>query len=204
MTRSGLDRARETQWLQLALKGSDDAFGHLVEAYKGPVFNVCYRLLGDRAEAEDASQETFLKAYRSLRSYDPERKFSSWLLAIASHHCIDRLRRRRGQWVSFEELPAEGEPWDPGPGPEAISHQRERASRVGRLLLRLSPQDRSVIVLRYWHDMGMEEIAQTLALTESAVKSRLHRARRELASQWLEAEAERGEVEGLRHGSPVV
>lgn len=204
MTGSGLDRTREAQWLQLALKGSDDAFAHLVEAYQGPVFNICYRLLGDRVEAEDASQETFLRAYRNLRSYDLERKFSSWLLSIASHYCIDRLRRRRVRWVSLEDLPADGEPLDAGPGPEAVSHQRERASRVENLLLGLGPQDRSVIVLRYWHDMGVEEIAQTLALTESAVKSRLHRARRELASQWLEEEAGRGEAERLRHGSPAV
>jgi RNA polymerase sigma-70 factor (ECF subfamily) len=190
--------------LQLALEGSDDAFAQLVEAFQRPVFNVCYRLLGDRAEAEDASQETFLRAYRNLRSYDPQRKFSTWLLSIASHYCIDRLRRRRVPWASLEELPAEGELSDTAPGPEAVSQQRDSERRVEHLLRRLGTQDRSVIVLRYWHDMGVEEIAQTLSLTESAVKSRLHRARKELASRWLEAEARHGETERVGYESPAV
>jgi len=85
----------EKVWIQRALAGDQDAFACLVEAYQTAVYNLAYRMLGNAVEAEDAAQEAFLKAYTRLKTYDSGRKFSSWLLAIASHHCIDRLRQRR-------------------------------------------------------------------------------------------------------------
>src|SRR4030067_2573477 len=98
------DRTAEQEWLQLALEGDDLAFTQLVEAFQGPVFNLCCRMLGDPVEAEDAAQESFLRAHQNLRRYDPDRKFATWLLSIASHYCIDRLRRRRLKLVPLEDL----------------------------------------------------------------------------------------------------
>ena len=77
---------READWIKRARQGDDDAFAMVVEAYQGPVFNLCYRMLGDSFEAEDAAQEVFLKAYRNLGRFDPERKFVNWILSIASNH----------------------------------------------------------------------------------------------------------------------
>ena len=111
--------ADEQAWLEQASKGDKVAFGHLVEAYQTPVYNLAYRMLGNMVEAEDAAQETFIRAYTRLDTYDPTRKFSSWLLAITSHYCIDLLRKRRIQTMplddlppleEFEELVGEGEP----------------------------------------------------------------------------------------------
>ena len=89
----------ESNWIQQARAGdqaaSADAFSRLVEAYQTPIYNLAYRMLGNRTEAEDAAQETFIRAYTRLDTYDPGRKFSSWLLSIASHYCVDVLRRRR-------------------------------------------------------------------------------------------------------------
>ena len=85
----------EKRWLQEARAGDEEAFSRIVEAYQRPVFNLCYRMLGERTLAEDAAQETFLRAFLGLKRYDPKRPFITWLLSIASHHCIDRLRRRR-------------------------------------------------------------------------------------------------------------
>jgi RNA polymerase sigma-70 factor (ECF subfamily) len=178
------DAAAEAGWLEQARRGDDEAFARLVEAYQVPVFNLCFRILGEAAEAEDASQETFLRAYRSLSSYDPQRKLSSWLLSIASHHCIDRLRRRRLVSLPLEDLGPTEDPADPGPGPEASLADEERRQAVRRLLDQLAPQDRAAIVLRYWYDLPVEEIGETLGLSVSAVKSRLHRARRTMAEVW--------------------
>jgi RNA polymerase sigma-70 factor (ECF subfamily) len=178
------DAAAEAGWLEQARRGDDEAFARLVEAYQVPVFNLCFRILGEAAEAEDASQETFLRAYRSLSSYDPQRKLSSWLLSIASHHCIDRLRRRRLVSLPLEDLGPAEDPADPGPGPEASLADEERRQAVRRLLDQLAPQDRAAIVLRYWYDLPVEEIGETLGLSVSAVKSRLHRARRTMAEVW--------------------
>ena len=100
-------QAQEQAWALAAQKGDQVAFMHIVEAYQRPVYNLCYRMLGDSAEAEDAAQETFLRAYTKLDTYQQTRKFSSWLLAIASHYCIDKLRQRRHTVVSWDELP----PW---------------------------------------------------------------------------------------------
>jgi len=76
-----------------ALHGDDDAFSMLVETYQNPVYNLCYRMLGENTAAEDAAQETFWRAYQNLKFYDPQRSFATWLLSIAAHHCIDLQRK---------------------------------------------------------------------------------------------------------------
>ena len=180
----------ETEWIRLAREGDQAAFGRLVVAYQTPVYNLAYRMLGDAGEAEEAAQETFLRAYTHLRSYDPQRPFRSWLLSIGSHYCIDLLRRRRITWLAFEDEIAapdgsteftEVRLTGNSPNPEAAVARREQAEQIQQLLATLSPTDRAAITLRYWYDCSYEEIAEALSLTVSAVKSRLHRARRALA-----------------------
>jgi len=178
------DPAEEKLWIQGALEGDDQAFTRLVDAYQRPVFNLCYRMLGDPLEAEDAAQESFLRAHRNLRRYDPERKFASWMLSIASHHCIDRLRRRRLQIVSMEDLLPGQEKPTPDPGPEDRFVRLEMQEQVKVMLSSLSAVDRAAVILLYWYDYSYEEIGSVLSLSISAVKSRLHRARRELATNW--------------------
>lgn len=176
---------RLSQAVVNAQNGDEQAFTLLVEAYQRPVFNLCYRMLGEARDAEDAAQETFLRAYKALRSYDRQRPFSTWLLSIAAHHCIDQIRRRRYPLVSVEELPVPDLP-DGAPGLEAGLSRREEQQRVRQLLAALEPTDRAAVVMYYWYDFSYEEIGQMLKLTLSAVKSRLHRARRLMAAKWLE------------------
>jgi RNA polymerase sigma-70 factor (ECF subfamily) len=184
----------ETEWLRLARDGDKDAFGCLVKAYETPVYNLAYRMLGNGAEAEEAAQEAFLRVYSNLHRYDPKRSFRSWLFSIASHYCIDRLRRRRLTWLSLdEEYVPPGALARSEPGPEGIVSRREHEKWIQRLLSELSPTDRAAITLRYWYDCSYQEIGEVLELTVSAVKSRLHRARRALAEAM---EGERG------HGMP--
>jgi RNA polymerase sigma-70 factor (ECF subfamily) len=171
----------EADWVVAAQAGDRGAFAQLVDLYQRPVYSLAYRMLGNPADAEDAAQETFLKAYRSLSAFDRARPFSTWLLSIAAHHCIDRLRRKRMREVSLDALP----PWRWLPAetvdPEHAAERADHASRIEALLDTLPPDYRVVVVLRYWHDLGYSEIADVLGDTESAVKSRLHRARRLLA-----------------------
>jgi RNA polymerase sigma-70 factor (ECF subfamily) len=141
-------------------------------------------MLGNAVEAEDAAQETFLKAYTHLNTYDPDRKFSSWLLAIASHHCIDRLRQRRWGWLSLDELP----PWRwlaNSSQPEEVVIRREEGGEVRQLLDQLPPHYRATVVLHYWYGLSYQEIAEAMETTESAVKSTLYRARQMLAQGTL-------------------
>src|SRR5687767_7171840 len=164
----------------------------LVGEYQTHVYNLCYRMLGEPEAAEDAAQESFLRAYQNLQRYDRNRPFATWLLSIAAHYCIDRLRRRKLSVFSLDEENDEGvtfEIADPAsPNPEAESVKREERDRLHILLKDLDETDRAAIVLRYWHDCSEIEIAESLNLTVSAVKSRLHRARRALAGMWQEGE----------------
>jgi RNA polymerase sigma-70 factor (ECF subfamily) len=174
----------EATWVQQARAGDQAAFARLVEAYQTPVYNLAYRMLGNMVEAEDAAQETFIRAYTRLDTYDPTRKFSSWLLAIASHYCVDMLRRRRMNYLSFDELPPMVELSMPRTTqPEQVVISQQNASAVQRLLDTLPPAYRTPVVLRYWYDMSYREIAETMGVTESTIKTRLHRARAKLARQ---------------------
>lgn len=173
----------EGQWVQAALAGDQRAFAQLVDAYKVPVYNICFRMLGNQADAEDAAQETFVRIYTRLSSYDPQQKLSSWVLAVASHYCIDRLRRQHIRWLSLDDLLPVHEVADDEKQPETILLQNEQSSEVQSLLQSLPAEYRIVIALRYWQDLSYEEIARAVGSTESAVKSRLHRAREMMAHQ---------------------
>ncbi len=173
---------QELQWIAAARRGDRNAFSKLVQAYQIPVFNLTYRMLGNAQEAEDAAQETFLRAYKRLSTYQPDKKFSNWILSIASHYCIDLLRRRRFQWLSIDDDPVME--WLPSDEeqPDNAALRGERAEEVRALLERLDPSYRAPLVLRYWHDLSYKEIASMLELTEPAVKTRLHRARLQMAA----------------------
>ena len=165
------------------LAGDQQAFAGLVEKYKDSVFNVAYRMLGNSSEAEDVAQEAFVRAYTQLRTYKDTHRFSTWLLSIASHLAIDQLRRRR-----FLALPLENVPFlewiaDLSLGPEESALAVEASDEMQRVLSTLPSKYRAVLVLRYWHDLSYEEIAETLHLTPPLVKARLHRARELVARQ---------------------
>lgn len=178
----------ERELILHAKDGNVEAFTNLVDLYQVPVYNLCYRMLGNLEQAEDAAQETFLKAYKGLRRYDPDRCFSTWLLSIASHQCIDWLRRKRLSIFSLEQLlPSQQKP-DAKLGPEETLVLNERQLEVREILNRLGTRDRALVVLHYWYDLSYEDIAQSLSLSTSAVKSRLYRARRQLAQIWMERE----------------
>lgn len=196
-------RYPESEWLQAAIQGSDEAFTQLVETYQKPVYNLCYRMLGDALEAEDAAQESFWRAYQGLKKYDPQRPFITWLLSIAAHYCIDQQRRRRLPLVSVEVLPEETVP-DATPNPERVVSQRLEDKRLRALLAALPPQDRAALVLRYWYDLSDEEIGQMLGMTVSAIKSRLFRARKQLAVSWEAEQTSSAPIAKEKNGTPAL
>lgn len=176
----------ESKLFELSRDGDEEAFAQLVDRYQTPVYNLCYRMLGDTAEAEDAAQEVFIKAYGNMKRYDPARKFINWILTIASNHCIDRLRKRKFQLISLEEWMSGPKPGSSEVGLESLVIAKEGREDIQEMIGQLGAQDRAAIILRYWYDMSYEEIASTLTLSIGAVKSRLHRARRDIAKIWQE------------------
>jgi RNA polymerase sigma-70 factor (ECF subfamily) len=166
--------------VQAALRGDQAAFGDLVARYQTAVYNMAYRMLGDPTEAEDASQEVFVRAWNQLHTFQQERRFSTWLLSIASHLCIDLLRRRKPT-APLDDVALYVESNEPEP--DEVALQSEQRDIVKKLLNTLPEKYRSVTVLRYYNDLSYDEIARMTGLTESAVKTQLHRARRMLADQ---------------------
>ena len=182
-----MDPAEEEQiWILRSLQDDPQAFANLVTRYQRQVYNLAYRMLGNPEDAEDAAQEVFLRAYTALPSFELGRKFSSWLLSIASNLCIDILRRRRYAWMSLEDVSFRLA--SPAEEPAGAVLRQEQAGQVQHLLQRLPEKYRLVVILRYWYDMAYDEIATTTGLSLNTVKTRLHRARLMLAKALQEDE----------------
>ncbi len=187
---AGVEVLSDTELVALVLNGQQEAFASLIERYKDAVQNLAYRMLSNVTEAEDVTQEVFVRAYTQLATYKPTHKFSTWLLSIASHLAIDQLRRRRFLAVPLEDVPFLEWVADLGVGPEQAALAGEQQDEIQAYLQRLHSKYRSVIVLRYWYDLSYDEIASALDLTPALVKARLHRARELLARYMRENQAQ--------------
>jgi RNA polymerase sigma-70 factor (ECF subfamily) len=200
--RRNVVQGNESEWLIRAQNGDAQAFTNVVETYERPVFNLCFRMLGNAQDAEDAAQETFVRAYQSIRRYDNSRAFSTWILSIAAHYCIDQIRKRRVQVVSVEDLPYPDLP-DHSPGMESNLSRREEQQKIRGVLEILDATDRAAVVMYYWYDFSYEEICQALSISMSALKSRLHRARRAMAEEWLRTDTDQSVHENAQNPRPT-
>ncbi len=178
------DSPEQTMWLNSTKNGDSTAFSCIVERYQQPVYNLCYRMLDNANDAEDAAQEVFTRVYSKLDTYDETSKFSTWLFSIASHYCIDRLRKRQLKLIPWDDLGSWYQfPDQDSPQPEKVLIEAEIAQEV-RTCLNVLPADyRVALILKYWHAMSYQEIAQTLDTTVGAIKSKLFRARKMIADK---------------------
>lgn len=154
--------------------------------YEKPVFSLIVRMVRDRQLAEDLSQETFIKAHRALASYNPERRFSSWLFKIAHNTTIDHLRRQRIPTAPLQS----GAPESPSladvledrsaPSPAAQAEAADLATALEQALVQLRAEYREVVVLRFSQGLAYQEIAEVTGLPIGTVKTHLHRARKQL------------------------
>jgi len=167
-----------------ARAGDPEAFGSVFREHGDDVLRVCRRMLGGTEAAEDARSEVFLKARRALDGYDEERSFRSWLLAIASNHCIDQLRRIATERRVFADVARDpGEL--PGPDPTPLSRllARERQDALDAAVAALPIKYRLPLLLRYFSDASYDEIAASLGTTRGQVGTLLFRAKRTLREQ---------------------
>lgn len=165
----------DSQLVAMTLGGNHEAFATLVERYDRAVYHLAFRTLRDAEEARDATQEAFFKAFRSLRTFKPEAKFSTWIFSIVYHASCDRLNRRKR--YSGEELPDRA---DPGPTPEAQAIAADEAGRLRAAIEQLPEKYRAVITLYHLQGRQYEEIAQVLNLPLGTVKTHLFRAKEQL------------------------
>lgn len=168
-------------------RGEVQAFGELVRRYQSAVFNVCYRMLGERMEAEDLAQETFIRAYRRLATFDVDRPFGPWVRRVATRVCLNHLDRSTPPSQELDEdrdrplVPAGNEP-------ERVLAGAQASAALRRAILELPPRYRAVIELRHYQEMSYAEIAELLEIPLSDVKSHLYRARKTLARSLTESD----------------
>ncbi|MCC7361644.1 MAG: sigma-70 family RNA polymerase sigma factor [Anaerolineales bacterium] len=172
--------ANDGELAQRAHAGDAAAYGALVERYQGAVFNVCYRMLHERAAAEDLAQEAFLRAHARLELYDTARPFGPWIKRVAANLCLNHLEGQRPSLPLDEERDAP-DPDPLGQDPAAVQEAAEAAAAVRAAIAGLPPHYRVVIELRHFQDLSYSEIAAALGKPVSDVKSHLFRARKLLA-----------------------
>lgn len=172
--------APELEWVRRAKQGDREAFGEIVHCHQQTVFNVAFRLLENVHDAEDATQEAFIRAYQFLDKFDSDRPLSPWLKRIAVNVCLNRLEAQKPASSLDDDLAPVP---DPHPGPEALTVLRDRDERIRVELHRLPLRYRIVIELRHFQDLSYEEIAKQLRQPVSDVKSNLFRARKLLSER---------------------
>ncbi len=174
----------ETRLAKLARTGDRGAFADLVELYQDKIYHLAYRMVGNRQEAEDIVQETFLRVFRSLDRYDEKQKFSTWIYRIGTNLAIDQLRKRKAVY-SLDADVSDGEgatDWysmlkseEPTPEGEVLLSETQR--RIHEAIEALPKKYKSVVILKYLHDMSLQEISDVLELPVTTVKTRVHRGR---------------------------
>jgi RNA polymerase sigma-70 factor, ECF subfamily len=192
------ERPVEVSLTRLALRGDRAAFARLIDLHQRAVFGLCLRLLQDREEARDAAQETFVRAWGALATYDPSNPFAPWLLRIARNHCIDVARRRlpASRRVELDAARCAGRDAPPELPDGAASPADEQlvaaqqASSVGAAVAALPRNYREVIQLFHVEHMSYKEIAATLEVPIGTVMTWLHRARARLRERMAEEERE--------------
>jgi RNA polymerase sigma-70 factor, ECF subfamily len=171
--------------IQQCLNGDQAAWDLIVARYWRKVFNVAYKFVGKHDEAEDLTQDIFLKIFKSLETFDRRANFQTWLISISRNLCIDHYRSIRKERETIDRVidPNDLEPAAPDPGPVAALEQRDRVTLLRRALATLPETLRTAVLMRDIQEMSYQEIAARLRLPEGTVKSRINRGRTELARQ---------------------
>ncbi len=175
--------------IKQVIKGDQNAFGEIVELYKDKVFHICFRMLGNRHEAEDIAQEAFVRAYVNIKTFNQNKKFSTWLFRIATNLCIDRIRKKKPDYYLDAEvsgtdgLTMYSQVASSTPLPEDEVENLELQSTIQQEISKLPEKYRSVIVLKYIEELPLQEISEILDLPLGTVKTRVHRGREALRKQ---------------------
>ena len=187
---------QDQELLNRCLAGEDSAWEALLKGHTRKIYNLCYRFTGRVEEAEDVTQEVFIKVFQTLKTYDAAQgSFSTWLNRVARNHLVDHYRRTRKDRVTSsleDELPAVQDAPSPHAEPTGQVESRERKEILQLALDKLSPDLREAVILRDLHDLDYEEIALVLKVPQGTVKSRINRGRLELGRVLKRMEGMRG------------
>jgi RNA polymerase sigma factor (sigma-70 family) len=176
---------QDLELIKRCLGGENAAWEALLRTHTSKVYNLCYRFTGNTSQAEDLTQEVFIKIYQTLKSFDPSQgSFTTWLNRIARNHLVDHYRRTKRDRIT-DSIEDKGEKVEEKPAagfdPQSAVESRERRELLQAALAMLSPEMREAVILRDLQELDYQEIAQVLGTPEGTVKSRINRGRLELA-----------------------
>jgi RNA polymerase sigma-70 factor (ECF subfamily) len=171
--------------IERCLNGDQAAWEQIVRLYRRKVFNVAYKFVGSHDQAEDLTQDVFLKLFKSLDTFDRRANFQTWLISVSRNLCIDHYRavRKERETINRDVDPADHPPISPDMRADTRLERRDRVTLLRRALEKLAPTLRTAVMLRDIQELTYQEIATTLRLPEGTVKSRINRGRTELARQ---------------------
>lgn len=197
-----MDRQEEQDLIARVCRGERAVFAALVDAYAKPIFNLAVRMTGNRRDADDLAQETFLRAYRKLKRFDPEKEFFTWLYTIALNIIRNHLKSspERAARMAETNHPL-ADPVDPA-NPEGLFMDREKAQILESCLQKLPSDLREAVVLRYYQELSFDEIATITDASVSAVKMRVYRGLERLRA--LVSERPRPAAEQTAAGTPMI
>ncbi len=174
-----MDVHGETYYINRVKDGDREAFSHVVDQYQDMVYTICLRMLSEEADASDAAQEVFIKAFRSIKGFQERSRFSTWLYRITYNHCISVIRKKVKMIDLVDEYPGDEPGTEDVSGIELLSGE-ERKRYLQMALEALPETDAVVVTLFYYDEQSLEEIAEVTGLTSSNIRIKLHRSRKKM------------------------
>lgn len=179
-----MNSEQQRRIIREVLQGQTEPFAKLVEHYKGPVFNLAYRMTDSRQDAEDLSQETFLKAFLGLKRFDSKKRFFPWLFSIAVNTVRNHLKKTASGRQARSNIGMPDLSMGSAGNPEKRLTDKQQGLQIAEALQKLSIEQREAVVLRYYQDLTYDDIAAVCDVPLSTAKMRVYRGIRLLARIW--------------------
>jgi RNA polymerase sigma-70 factor (ECF subfamily) len=175
-----MDHNTDIYYIERILCGDSNVFSHLVDRHKNKAYNLAFRICGNHEEAEELTQDSFLKAYRSLKSFKMKSSFATWLYRIVYNTTISHVRVKKKGILSLEDFPADATDFIGTSTSEEEAEKEYRTSLVNFALQKITEEDRGLISLYYYDEMSTDEISEVTGITKSNIKVKLFRARQKM------------------------
>jgi RNA polymerase sigma factor (sigma-70 family) len=175
-----MDYKGDIYYIEQVLEGKTNAYSYIVDHHKNKAFNLAFRICGNHEEAEELAQDSFLKAYRALRSFKMKSSFATWLYRIVYNTTISHVRLKREGVLSLEDFPADATDFIGTTTNEEEAEKEYRNSLVNFALQKITEEERGLISLYYYEEMSTDEIADVTGINKSNIKVKLFRARQKM------------------------
>jgi RNA polymerase sigma factor (sigma-70 family) len=175
-----MDYKGDIYYIEQILAGNSNVFSHLIDRHKDKAYNLAFRICGNHEEAEELTQDSFLKAYRSLKSFKMKSSFATWLYRIVYNTTISHVRLKKKGVLSLEDFPADAADFIGTSTSEEEADKEYRTSLVNFAMQKINEEERGLISLYYYEEMSTDEISEVIGITKSNIKVKLFRARQKM------------------------